>query len=378
MTAVKPAIVAAERVPFADLSLQWNQVEAEVMPDLRRLFSTSAFCLGPWVEGFEKAVAQYLGVPHAVGVNSGTSALHLALITAGIKPGDRVLVPANTFVATAWAVLYVGAVPVLCDVEPGSWCIDVKDAAKRMSKDVRAIIPVHLYGQPAAMSAVLEFANAHRLAVVEDNAQAIGARYKGRSLGSLGQFGCFSFYPGKNLGAAGEGGLVVTPDRDAAARVARLRHHAQTERYVHGELGFNYRMEGIQGLVLTHKLKRLDAWTNERRTIAKRYLEGLAGLPLELPATINGDHVWHLFVIHTPERDRLRAYLADRTIDTGLHYPMPLHRQPCLAHIDMDRESFPLADRNARECLSLPVFVGMTTSQVDRVIGEIRAFFGRS
>jgi dTDP-4-amino-4,6-dideoxygalactose transaminase len=368
--------MTAGRVPFADLACQWRQIEGEALRDLGELFAESAFCLGPWVERFEAAVADYLGVAHAVGVNSGTSALHLALIAAGIGQGDHVLVPANTFIATVWAVLYVGAVPVLCDVEPGSWTIDPTDAERRCGPSVKAIMPVHLYGQPANMAAVGALAERHGLVVVEDAAQAIGARYDGRSVGGLGRLGCFSFYPAKNLGAAGEAGLVTTGDAALAQRLRRLRNHAQPERYVHTELGFNYRMEGIQGLILAHKLRRLEQWTEERRGIAERYLAGLAGTPLELPKVANGDHVWHLFVVHTVERERLRRYLADRGIETGLHYPVPLHRQPCLSHLISDLGSFPCADRNARECLSLPIFAGMTAAQTERVITEIRHFFG--
>jgi dTDP-4-amino-4,6-dideoxygalactose transaminase len=364
-----------DKVPFNDLALQWRQIAAKALPDLKALFEASAFCLGPWVDRFETDVAAYIGTPHAIGVNSGTSALHLAMIVAGVGPGDKVLVPANTFVATAWAVLYVGAEPVFCDVDPASWTIDPADAERRVSAGVKAIIPVHLYGQPADMNAIVAFAQRHSLVVVEDVAQAIGAGYGGRGLGTIGRLGCFSFYPGKNLGAAGEAGLVITSDETMARRIRALRHHAQSERYIHGELGFNHRMDGIQGLILGHKLPLLDGWTNERRRIAKRYQDALAGLPLELPRIVNGDHVWHLFVVHTPKRDRLRAHLAELNIDTGLHYPVPLHRQPCFAKLEIDRDSFPNTDRNGRECLSLPIFAGMTDKQVDVVVEGIRAFF---
>jgi dTDP-4-amino-4,6-dideoxygalactose transaminase len=369
--------MTVERVPFADLSWQWRQIEAEAAPELQELFVAGAFCLGPWVDSFEAAIAEYLGIAHAIGVNSGTSALHLALIGAGIGPGDQVLVPANSFIATVWGVLYVGAVPVLCDVEPASWTIDPADAERRCGPEVKAIMPVHLYGQPANMAAVGALAERHGLVVVEDVAQAVGARYGGRALGGLGQLGCFSFYPGKNLGAAGEGGLVTTDDSVLARRLRLLRNHAQAERYIHSELGFNYRMEGIQALILRHKLGRLEIWTEERRRIARRYREALADTPLELPQLVNGDHVWHLFVVHTPERDRLRHHLAERGIETGLHYPVPLHRQPCLAQLGLDRASFPCAERNAQQCLSLPLFNGMTAIQVDRVIAEVRAFYRR-
>jgi dTDP-4-amino-4,6-dideoxygalactose transaminase len=380
MTVVAPSPASAVTgpeagIPFADLSIQWRQVEAKVLPDIRRLFEDSSFCLGPFVERFEQAIGNYLGTPHAVGVNSGTSALHLALIAAGIGPGDKVLVPTFTFIATAWAVVYVGAVPVLCDVDDASANIDLADAERRLDSAVKAIIPVHLYGQPADMAAVMAFAARHGLTVIEDAAQAIGARFDGRCVGTFGLCGCFSFYPAKNLGAAGEAGLVVTDDENIARRLRALRHHAQTERYIHAELGFNYRMDGLQGLVLGHKLPFLDGWTKLRRKIARGYDKRLAGLPLTLPHVTQGDHVFHLYVVRSEERDRLRAHLQEAQIETGLHYPVPLHAQPALARFVEDRDTFPVADRYARECLSLPLFGGMTEAQLDRVCETIRRFF---
>jgi dTDP-4-amino-4,6-dideoxygalactose transaminase len=362
-------------VPFTDLSFQWRQIQVKALPDIHRLFEQSAFCLGPFVERFEKAAADYLGIAHAVGVNSGTSALHLALIAAGIGPGDKVLIPSFTFIATAWAVLYVGATPVLCDIEEESANIDLRDAESRLDDAVKAIIPVHLYGQPADMAGVLAFAARHRLVVVEDAAQAMGARYEGRCAGTFGLCGCFSFYPTKNLGAAGEGGLIVTVDDAIARRLRALRHHAETERYLHAELGFNYRMEGLQALVLSHKLPLLDGWTQCRRTLARAYRERLADLPLTLPDVVHQDHVFHLYVVRTRDRDRLREHLKRAGIDTGLHYPTPLYAQPALARLVTDRHSLPVADRYARECLSLPLFVGMTDAQLERVCETIRQFF---
>jgi dTDP-4-amino-4,6-dideoxygalactose transaminase len=371
-----PSSAADETIPFTDLSFQWRQIEAKAMPDMRRLFEDGTFCLGPFVEQFERAVAEYLGVAHAVGVNSGTSALHLALIAAGIGPGDKVLVPSYTFVAAAWAVLYVGATPVMCDVEEATANIDLSDAERRLDRAVKAIIPVHLYGQPADLAGVMAFAARYRLAVIEDAAQVIGARFDGRRVGTFGLCGCFSFYPAKNLGAAGEAGLVVTSDDTIARRVCALRHHAQTERYLHAELGFNYRMEGLQGLVLGHKLPLLDGWTEIRRKLAHSYHRRLADLPLTLPRTVHQDHVFHLYVVRSKDRDRLRDYLQRAGIETGLHYPIPLHAQPALARFVSDPQSFPVADRYARECLSLPLFVGMTEAQIGRVCESIRRFFG--
>jgi len=355
---------AVTQVPFVDLSCQWHEIRDAVLPDLDALFTSSAFVLGPWVERFEQEIAGYLGVRHAIGVGSGTAALHLAFMAAGIGPGDKVLVPAHTFIGSIWGLLYLGAEPVLCDVEPDTGLLDLADAERRMGRGVRAILPVHLYGQPVDMRAARAFALKHALILVEDAAQAIG------------DLGCFSFYPGKNLGAAGEAGLVVTDDDAMAHRVRRLRNHAQTEPYVHGELGFNARMDAIQALVLSHKLPHLERWTAQRRALALRYRAALADLPLLLPITRGGDHVFHMFVIRTPERDRLREHFARCSIQTGLHYPVPLHRQPCLRAIDMDRDSFPVADAFARDGLSLPLFVGMTEAQQDRVVAAARGFFG--
>jgi dTDP-4-amino-4,6-dideoxygalactose transaminase len=365
------------RVPFTDLKPQWDAIKGAARPELDKLFEAGDFVLGQYVERFERAVAAYLGVGHAVGVNSGTSALHLALIAAGIERGDKVLVPAMTFMATVWPVLYLGATPVLCDVDAATGNIDVADAERRMEPGVKAIMPVHLYGQPADMSAVRALAARHRLVVIEDAAQAIGARFDGVPVGRLGQLGCFSFYPAKNLGAAGEGGLVVTDDEVTADRLRALRHHAQSQRYLHDEIGFNYRMEGIQGLILWHKLAHLDAWTSARRRIARHYLDRLANLPIELPQAVTHDHVYHLFVIRARDRDALRLHLSERGIQTGLHYPVPIHRQPCVASLQFDLDGYPVADRYANEGLSLPIFYGMSDSQSDLVVDEVRAFFAR-
>jgi len=370
---------ANETVPFVDLSIQWNQIHDEVMPDLEKLFKASAFCLGPWATAFETQVAEYLGVKHAIAVSSGSAALHVATIAAGIKRGDKVLVPAHTFIGTIWGLLYEGAIPVFCDVEEATGNIDLDDAERRIEEGVKAIIPVHLYGQPADVTKLLAFAERHGLTIIEDVAQAIGARYQGKALGSFGALGCFSFYPGKNLGGAGEGGLVITNDDAKAALVRTLREHGQSQRYVHERIGYNYRMDGIQALVLGHKLKRLEDWTNQRRAIAARYAEALADTPLRLPAIVHGDHVFHLYVVRTEDRDRLRAFLDDRGVQTGLHYPVPLHEQPCLREIAAAQPNgFPTTADWASKGLSLPMFAGMTAAQQDRVIAAVRAYFAEA
>ena len=364
-----------ETVPFSDLAWQWHLIKEKFLPEFYALVQDGQFCLGPAVEHFENDFAKYVDSKHAIGLNSGTSALHLALIAAGIKAGDKVLIPAQTFIATAWPLLYLGATPILCDVEYETGNIDLADAEKRLEPGTKAIIPVHLYGQPADMKKVLAFADAHHLTIIEDACQAHGAIYEKKKVGTIGSFGCYSFYPGKNLGAMGEAGMIVTDDDEAALRLRSLRHHGQKERYIHHEVGFNYRMEGIQGLALRHKLAHLHEWTHLRRKIAERYLAGLADLPLGLPHIIHQDHVYHLFVIRTPQREKLRQWLNDRQIATGLHYPVPLHRQPCLQHLTVDRNSFPAADEYSLHGLSLPIFAGMTEKQVNRIIEVIRDFF---
>ncbi len=362
-------------VPFMDLGWQWREIAADALPEIQDLFEQSAYCLGPYVTRFEEAFAAFLGVKHAVGVNSGTSALHLAYLVAGIGPGDRVLVPGYTFVATAWGVRYLGATPVFCDVDPDTGNIDARDAERRIGPGVKAIVPVHLYGQPADLDALLGVAERHGLTVIEDAAQAHGARYRGRPVGGFGMLGCFSFYPAKNLGAAGEAGIVVTDDHALAERLRSLRDHGQQQRHRHEEIGFNYRMEGLQGLVLWHKLQRLEDWTKERKVRAQRYLEALAGLPLALPVPRGEDHVYHLFVVRTPQRDALRAFLDSHSIQSGLHYPIALHQQPCFADLPSARESLPSAEAFAGECLSLPFFPGMTDAQQGAVINAMCAFF---
>jgi dTDP-4-amino-4,6-dideoxygalactose transaminase len=362
-------------VPFNDLAFQWRQIAAGVHRDFETVFDTGAFCLGPQVEAFEQDAAAYLGAPHAIGVKSGTAALHLAMVVAGVGPGDEVLVPSHTFIATIWCVLYVGATPVLCDVDPVTGTLDALDAERRLTSHTRAIIPVHLYGQPAEMDEIAALAQRHSLILVEDAAQSIGARWDGRATGSIGAFGCYSFYPGKNLGAAGEGGMIITADAGAAARLRALRAHAQSKRYVHDELGFNYRMDGLQAVVLRHKLRHLDSWTRQRKAIAARYNAALKALPLEIPQVRHQDHVWHLYVVRTPRREALRAHLHQAGIETGLHYPIPCHRQPCLAHLALDRGSFPHSDRWASEGLSLPLFIGMTETQLTHVVDSVTRFF---
>jgi dTDP-4-amino-4,6-dideoxygalactose transaminase len=333
---------------------------------------SGTYVLGPRVAAFEEAFAAHLGARHCVGVNSGTSALHLALIGAGVGPGDEVLTVPMTFVATSWAISYTGATPVYVDVEPQTYTLDVGQVGRHITRKTKAIVPVHLYGQPAELGPLLEVAGRHGIPVIEDAAQAHGARYHGRAAGTLGLCGCFSFYPGKNLGAFGEAGAVVTDDARLASRLRALRDHAQEQRYHHSELGFNYRMDALQGAVLGVKLKYLAAWTRARGQLAERYRALLAGLPLRLPTEAPGRlHAWHLFVVLHPERDRLRGELEARGVQTGLHYPIPLHMQKAYAHLGYSAGNFPVAEQVGRECLTLPLFPEMSTAQQDVVAGAL-------
>jgi dTDP-4-amino-4,6-dideoxygalactose transaminase len=364
-------------VPFMDLKAQFAGLRDEVLPALEEVCADAAFILGSRVAEFEQSFAAYTGAKHCIAVNSGTSALHLALLAAGVGPGDEVITVPMTFVATSWAISYCGATPVFVDVDPVTYTMDPNQVEARITPRTKAILPVHLYGQPADLGSLLYIGRRHGIPVIEDACQAHGATYRGQPVGSIGQSGCFSFYPGKNLGAFGEGGAVVTNDAALAQRMRTLRDHAQPSRYVHTEIGFNYRMDGLQGAVLGIKLQRLPDWTARRVELAERYQQLLAGLPFTLPVTAaDRQHVWHLFVVLQPERDRIRATLADRNIQTGLHYPTPVHLQPAYAHLGHGQGSFPVTERMCRQCLSLPLFPEMTDEQqfatVDALADAVR------
>lgn len=332
------------------------------------------FTLGPTVRAFEEAFARYCEAEHCVAVNSGTSALHVALRCLDIGPGDEVITVPMTFVATAWAITYVGATPVFVDIDPATRTMDPAQLAAAITPRTRAILPVHLYGQPAEMGPILQVADRRGIPVVEDAAQAHGARYCTRRVGSLGRIGCFSFYPGKNLGAYGEGGALVTNDAALAAKARALRDHGQQRKYHHELVGYNYRMEGFQGAVLHIKLKYLDEWNTARRAHAQRYVAALSGVPgLGLPLI---DHelesAFHLFVIETDQRDAVAEQLKADGINTGLHYPIPVHLQPPYRHLGLKRGSFPVSERLAERCLSLPMFPELTDAQIDYTCARLR------
>jgi len=363
-------------VPFVDLKAQYRTIQDEIDAAIREVIESTAFVLGPAVERFESDFAGYLGVDHVVATNNGTTALQLALLALEIRSGDEVIVPAHTFIATAEAVAHVGATPVFVDVLEGTGNLDPARLAAAATARTRAIIPVHLYGQPADLDPILEFARGRGISVLEDACQAHGATYHGRRVGSFGVASCFSFYPGKNLGAYGEGGAVATDDPHLAARVRRLRDHGQTQRYEHAEIGYNARMEGIQGAVLAVKLRHLDDWNESRRSRAAAYSDALAHVPgLRTPEVAQDrEHVFHLYVVRTEERDALRDHLSSLGIQTGLHYPVPLHLQGAFATGSTREGEYPVAERWARTGLSLPLFAELTEIQQAEVIQGVRSF----
>ena len=365
-----------EGVPYLDLAAQLRPIRAEIDAVISRTLDNSTFCLGPEVVAFEQAFARYCGVRHALGFNSGTSALHVAMRLLGIGPGDEVITTPFTFVATAWAIAYVGAKPVFADIDEASFNLDPAAVKQQVTPRTKAIMPVHLYGHPCEMDALGELGRTHGIPLVEDAAQAHGATYRSQNVGTFGRLACFSFYPAKNLGACGEGGALVTDDDALAARAKSLREHGSTTRYYHDEVGYNYRMEGLQGAVLGVKLKRLDAWTARRREVARRYRQLLGGTPLRLP--VEADHAqsaWHLYVVRHPERDKLKQHLEANNIGCAIHYPVPLHLQKCFADLGYRAGDFPVAERAAKECLCLPIYPELTDAQAERVAEVVRTFF---
>jgi dTDP-4-amino-4,6-dideoxygalactose transaminase len=360
------------KVPFVDLKAHHRPIEADLTEAFARVLRNTSFVQGPEVKAFEEAFASYLGVAHCVAVNSGTSALHLALLALGIGPGDEVITVAHTFIATSEAISAVGARPVFVDVDPVTYTMDPVQAEKAITPRTRALLPVHLYGNPVDMDALLAIARRHNLALVEDACQAHGAQYKGRMAGSLGTAGCFSFYPSKNLGSCGEGGAMVTNDDKLAQKVRMLREHGSVVKYEHAFPGYNFRMEGIQGAVLAAKLKHLDGWNDQRRALAKRYQDRLAGQTVILPKeTANARHVYHLYVIQAEDREALRQQLGQRGIETGLHYPIPLHLQEAYASLGYRPGDLPVTERLTQHILSLPMYPEMSLEAVDYVASAI-------
>jgi dTDP-4-amino-4,6-dideoxygalactose transaminase len=362
-------------VPFVDLRAQYRTIKEEIDAAVARVVESASFVLGPEVEAFESAFAAYVGARFCVGVNSGTAAIQLALQACGVGAGDEVIVPANTFFATAEAVSTAGAKPVFVDCDPVTYNIDPSKIGLAVTPRTRAVIPVHLYGQPADLDAVFEAAGKHDLLVIEDAAQAHGAEYKNARVGARGAAGCFSFYPGKNLGAYGEGGAVLTDDEQVARRVRLLRDHGSERKYTHEVVGYNFRLEAMQGAVLNVKLRHLDGWNERRRAHAARYNELLADSGLVLPLEADdARHVYHLYVVQAEDRDALQKHLGAAGVQTGIHYPVPVHLQPAYAAHGHRPGDFPNAERQAGRILSLPMFPELTEAQAAHVAEGVRSF----
>ena len=359
-------------VPYFDLAIQYRELRDEILVALDRVCSNSAFVLGDEVEKFEVEFAAYSGAKHCVAVNSGTSALHLALLAAGVGHGDEVITSANTFIATAEVISYTGARPVFADISPLTGNIDPARVKEAITPRTRAIIPVHLYGRPADLETIIEIADRHGIAVIEDACQAHGARHRGRRVGNFGLASAFSFYPGKNLGAYGEGGALTTND-DSVADFARImRSHGQTERYSHAAVGFNYRMDGFQGAVLRIKLRRLDEWIAARQARAQLYrsmlLEAGLALPFDDPAD---ESVYHLLVVYVDNRDFVRSALQESGVATSIHYPIPVHLQKAYSSLGYKPGDLPHAERACNRALSLPLYPEMTFEQVRYVASTL-------
>lgn len=368
------------KVPFLDLKANYKSIKPEVDAAIQEVIDNTAFALGFAVEKLEKNFAKYIGTKHAVACNSGTSALHLALLAESIGKGDEVILTPSTFVSTAWAVSYVNAKPVFVDSDPETYTIDTNKIEEKITSKTKAIIPVHLYGQPADMTPILDIAKKHGLKVIEDAAQAHGSRYKDKACGSIGDMGCFSFYPGKNMGAFGEGG-IVTSDCDKAAEKMRLyRNHCQPQKYYHDDIGYNYRMDGIQGAVLDVKLRHIEDWNKMRRANAEKYTELLCGIP-QVSTPILKDYmtpVWHLYELKTESKDtreKLLGYLHDAGVGAGLHYPIPLHLQKAYAHLGHIKGDFPTVEMMADTLISLPMFPEMTEEMIQYTAEKIKEFY---
>ena len=368
------------RVPFLDLKSHHEALQDEILAAIREVIESSAFAGGPFVARFEEDFAAYCQTRFAIGVGSGTDALWLALLACGVGAGDEVITVPNSFLATAEAISFSGATPIFVDVNPRTYTMDPALLQAAITPRTKAIIPVHLFGQMADMDPIMEIARVHKLIVIEDACQAHGAEYKGRRAGSIGNAGCFSFYPGKNLGALGEAGAVVSNDAALQEKIRLLRDHGQRAKYYHSHVGWNARMDGIQGAVLRVKLKGLDRHNAARRSHAQQYDNHLGrhGDLITPKEAEYGTHVYHVYAVRVKGRDQLQRTLTDQGIATGIHYPIPIHLQEAYAHLKLGRGSYPVAEHCADEFLSLPMFPELTPEQIGAVAGEIQSHLSRS
>jgi dTDP-4-amino-4,6-dideoxygalactose transaminase len=367
-------VASPQRIPFVDLKRQAVDLHDEFAEAIWSVIDRAAYTLGPELKRFEEDFAGFCGAAHCIGVSSGTDAVKLALLGAGVQPGDEVIVPVNTFIATAEAVSHVGATPVFVDCRADTALIDPQLIEPAITPRTRAIVPVHLYGQPVEMKELLDIAARHGLAVVEDACQAHGARYRGRPVGSFGVTAAFSFYPGKNLGALGDGGAVTTSDPEIAERLRLLRNHGQEDKYTHRYIGYCDRLHNLQAALLSAKLGHLAEWNSMRRSVAATYRDRLArdAAVATLVCRDDVEPVYHLFVVELEHRDHVRDELAANGVESGIHYPVPLHLQPAYEHLGYRSGQFPIAERLGSRILSLPMFPEMTVEQVDYVTGALR------
>jgi dTDP-4-amino-4,6-dideoxygalactose transaminase len=364
-------------VPLLDLKAQYAAIKSEVDAGVAEVLESQHFILGPKVEQCEKAIASYSGCSHAIGVSSGSDALLACLMAEDIGTDDEVITTPYTFFATAGAIARVGATPVFVDIDPLTYNLCPSQIASKVTTRTRAIIPVHLYGQMAEMDSIMRVADEHGLVVIEDAAQAIGAEYKGRRAGSIGQYGCFSFFPSKNLGAAGDGGMIVTNDAQRAEKLRCIRAHGSKPKYYHKIIGGNFRLDAIQAAVVSAKLPHLDSWTAARQANAQQYdqLFGAADLPVELPMTAVDRHIFNQYVIRVSDRNKLQAYLHTKGVGTEVYYPVPMHLQECFSYLGYRVGDFPESERAAKETLALPIHPELTKAQAEFVVDCIGKFF---
>lgn len=365
------------QVPFVDLKAQYKSIKTEVNQAIYNVLENCNFILGQEVEEFEKNFAKFIGIDYAIGVSNGLDALKIALEVLGIGYKDEVIIPANTFIATALAVSAVGAKPVLVDINTKTYNIDTSLIEDAITAQTKAIMPVHLYGQAADMKAIIDIAKKHNLEIVEDAAQSHGSHYNGFSTGTFGKIGCFSLYPGKNLGAYGDAGIIVTADKDLAAKISRLRNYGQKQKYYHSEKGLNNRLDTLQAAVLNVKLKYLTEWNSKRAYNAKLYSEYLSDLEeVKTPQiALDRDHIFHLYVVRVKEREKLQKFLLEKGITTIIHYPVPIHLQEAYSDLGYQKGAFPITEAFAEEIVSLPMFPELSEEQIQYTCSMIKEFY---